>query len=161
MEDFSNVKLSDKSLRRKAISPLIATLILIAITVVGGVVVYRAFFATSGSVSSNLHVAIQDYSISASAGLSLTIKNDGTTAIDLDNGGESIVVTGPGTPGCDAWDPSALGTLAPGSVLAIHLVCSTDTDLLIPGNTYILTLTVFGPGVVGSVVTTASAIALA
>ena len=153
------MKLSDKSLRRKAISPLIATLILIAITVVGGVVVYRAFFATSGSVSSNLHVAIQDYSISASAGLSLTIKNDGTTAIDLENGGESIVVTGPGTPGCAPWSPS--GTMAPGSVLAISLTCSTDTDLLIPGNTYILTLTVFGPGVVGSVVTTSSAIALA
>jgi flagellin-like protein len=39
--------------RLKGISPLIATLILIAITIVGGILVYHVFFSTASSISSN------------------------------------------------------------------------------------------------------------
>ncbi len=153
------MKLQKSSLTRRALSPLIATLILIAITIVGGVVVYRAFFATAGTVNSNLHAAIQDVSLSTSGGLSLTVKNDGTTAIDFANA-HSVVVTGPGTPGCGLWAPTT-PTLAPGATQAVQITCSTDSTLLIPGDTYLVTLTVSGPGTTGSVVTTSSVIAIA
>ena len=84
---FDDAKLRRKEAGRKGhmqkrgISPLIATLILIAITIVGGVVVYRLFFSSSGAISSNVHVVIADVSLSATGGLTLTLKNDGNVAI--------------------------------------------------------------------------------
>src|SRR3990172_10911444 len=62
---------------KQAISPLIATLILIAITIVGGIVVYRLFLNTSGILSQNLHATIGDVSLTEST-LTVGIKNDGT-----------------------------------------------------------------------------------
>ena len=70
-----------RHLRRKAISPLIATLILIAITITGGVVVYRLFYSTAGVISQNLHVTVTEASVSAVGQVSVTAKNDGNLAI--------------------------------------------------------------------------------
>ena len=66
---------------RKAISPLIATLILIAIAISGGVLLYRIFYATAGTVSSDLHFTVVDASASQAAGFSVSARNDGTFAI--------------------------------------------------------------------------------
>ena len=163
------MKLRTSFRAKKAISPLIATLILIAVTIVGGVVVYRAFFAASNTVSSNLHAAIQDTSLSVAGGAALTIKNDGTTAVDWNqtsflNGAKPLVVNGPGLVGtCDISNglPSS-GSLPPGSTVAVTSTGAANClSAAIPGDTYVFTLQVAGPGVVGSVLTTSSAIAIA
>ena len=65
----------------KAISPLIATLILIAIAIVGGVVVYRLFFSSSGTVSQNLQVKIADVHLSSTGAFSVSLKNDGSVLV--------------------------------------------------------------------------------
>ena len=146
-----------KASRRKAISPLIATLILIAITIVGGVVVYRAFFSTAGTVNSNLHVSIQDVSLSTAGGLAMTVKNDGTTAVDWGTT-QSLTIAGPGGSLCTSTALPGSGSLVPGETIAL-----TDTGCTgaISGVTYIVTLMVTGTGTTGTVLTTSSVVAIA
>lgn len=83
------------SSQRRAISPLIATLILIAITVVGGVVVYSIFLSTSSTVSTSYHITITSASVSLTGGLSVDVKNDGSLPITPDT---SSTVTLAGSP---------------------------------------------------------------
>ncbi len=119
--------------RRKAISPLIATLILIAITIVGGVVVYRAFFSTASSVSSNLHATIQDVSVSNSGGLAATVKNDGTTSFVI----STFSISGlAGSCSVTSTIPSA--AVAPGNSIAVIGTCQGLTV----GGTYSATTTI-------------------
>ena len=146
-----------KTSRRKAISPLIATLILIAITIVGGVVVYRAFFSTSGTVSSNLHVSIQDVSLSSAGGLAMTVKNDGTTAVDWTNP-STLSIAGPAGTLCSPTVMPTTGDLVPGETVALQ---DTSCTGAISGVTYVVTLSVTGTGQTGSVLTTSSVVAIA
>ena len=68
--------------RLEGVSPLIATLILIAITVVGGILVYHVFFSSASSISSNGNVQIESANIYSGPGImTLTVKNTGTIAI--------------------------------------------------------------------------------
>ena len=148
-----------KTSRRKAISPLIATLILIAITIVGGVVVYRAFFSTSGTVNSNLHVSIQDVSLSTAGGLAMTVKNDGTTAVDwAASPAAHLSISGPGGTLCTPSTLPGTGSLVPGETIGI-----TDTTCInaVSGVTYVVTLMVTGTGTTGTVITTSSVVAIA
>ena len=71
---------------RKAVSPLLATIILIAITVAAGLVVYNLFFSTAGTVSSTLQVDIVSCDLVKTATpsrvlLSITVKNTGNRPI--------------------------------------------------------------------------------
>ena len=100
--------------RKQAISPLIATLILIAITIVGGIVVYRLFLSSGGAISQNLHATIGDVSVTSST-LTVSVKNDGTF---------SWVVTDVQIDGPDNPDTG----LAPS--LTVDL---TDQDVIEPG----------------------------
>ena len=97
-------KMMKKSTRNKikAISPLIATLILIAITIVGGIVVYRLFLSSGGAISQNLHATIGDVSLTEST-LVVSVKNDGTftwkpTKITISGGGITPEVFALSTP---------------------------------------------------------------
>jgi len=79
-----------KNLRRKAVSPLLATIILIAITVAAGLVIYNLFFSTAGTISSQLNIQIISIDLvrTSSTGLfSASIKNSGNKPIS------SITVT--------------------------------------------------------------------
>ncbi len=70
--------------RKRAISPILATIILIAITIAGGLLVYNVFFSATSIISStNQIVVIQDSLTVASSNafLSLTIKNNGQTPL--------------------------------------------------------------------------------
>ena len=148
-----------KTSRRKAISPLIATLILIAITIVGGVVVYRAFFSTSGTVSSNLHVSIQDVSLSTAGGMAMTVKNDGTTAVDwAASPGSTMSISGPAGTLCTPTVTPTTGDLVPGETIALQ---DTSCTGAISGVTYVITLSVTGTGQTGTVLTTSSVVAIA
>jgi hypothetical protein len=82
------------------------TLILIAITVVGGVVVYRAFFSTSNIVSNSLHATIEEATLSNSGGLTISIKNDGSIAI-ASFGTVTVSPTVAGASGC-TFAPTSL-----------------------------------------------------
>lgn len=66
---------------RKAISPLIATLILIAITITGGVVVYRLFYSTSNALTNTIQLQVTEASASETAGFSFNLKNTGSGTI--------------------------------------------------------------------------------
>lgn len=71
---------------RKAVSPLLATIILIAITVAAGLVIYNLFFSTAGTVSSTLQVDIVSCDLVKTATpsrvlLSITVKNTGNRPI--------------------------------------------------------------------------------
>jgi flagellin-like protein len=143
--------------RRKAISPLIATLILIAITIVGGVVVYRAFFSTAGTVNSNLHVSIQDVSLSTAGGLAMTVKNDGTTAVAWGTA-QSLTIAGPGGTLCSSSALPSTSSLVPGETVAVSDTTCTGA---VSGVTYVVTLMVSGTGSTGTVLTTSSVVAIA
>ncbi|MEM2597224.1 MAG: archaellin/type IV pilin N-terminal domain-containing protein [Thermofilum sp.] len=69
---------------RKAISPLLATVILIAITVAGGLLVYNVFFNTAGTVSTQLQVSVVSCDLVRAGSrtlLSITVRNDGSKPI--------------------------------------------------------------------------------
>ena len=71
---------------RKAVSPLLATIILIAITVVAGLVIYNVFFSTAGTISSSLQADIVSCDLVKTTTpsktlLSITVKNTGNRPI--------------------------------------------------------------------------------
>ena len=83
--------------RLKGISPLIATLILIAITIVGGILVYHVFFSTASSISSNGNIQIESANIYSGPNImTLTLKNSGSIAIN--NVNVSVYQSGSSSP---------------------------------------------------------------
>jgi len=83
--------------RLEGISPLIATLILIAITVVGGILVYHVFFSTASSISSNGNVQVVSSNIYSGPNImTLTLKNSGSIAIN--NMNVTVYQSGSSTP---------------------------------------------------------------
>jgi flagellin-like protein len=76
-----------KTIKRiRAISPLIATIILIAITIVGGLLIYNLFFATSSTASSTSAISVQNIDLVVPGGtgqpqFSITVKNAGNKPI--------------------------------------------------------------------------------
>ena len=72
-------------LSRRAISPLIATIILIAICVVGGLLVYSIFMSTSGTMSAKGQVSVEAIDLvkntEGNATFSITIKNTGNKPV--------------------------------------------------------------------------------
>jgi flagellin-like protein len=78
------MRLRRKAFGRKAVSPLLATIILIAITVAAGLVIYNLFFSTAGTISSQLNIQIISVDIvktSTTTLVSATIKNTGNKPI--------------------------------------------------------------------------------
>lgn len=67
--------------KRRAISPLIATIILIAICVVGGLLVYSVFMSTSSTMSAKGQISIEAVDLVKQTGgettFSITVKNTG------------------------------------------------------------------------------------
>ena len=73
--------------RRKAISPIIATLILIVITVVAGVMLYgfvSGFMAkTTSSTGAVAQIVIDSASVSSSGSATISLTNTGTTPVTI------------------------------------------------------------------------------
>jgi flagellin-like protein len=69
---------------RRAVSPLLATIILIAITVSAGLAVYSLFFSTAGTLSSQLSIqpSVDIVKTSTTTLVSATIKNSGNKPIN-------------------------------------------------------------------------------
>ncbi|MGC9069123.1 MAG: archaellin/type IV pilin N-terminal domain-containing protein [Thermoprotei archaeon] len=76
-----------KAVRKiRGISPLIATIILIAITIVGGLLIYNLFFSTSSTASSTSAISVQNIDLVVPGGtgtpqFSITVKNAGNKPI--------------------------------------------------------------------------------
>jgi flagellin-like protein len=69
---------------RKAVSPLLATIILISITVAGGLVIYNFFLSAVGVMAGQLNIQVVSIDIvktSTTALVSTTIKNSGNKPI--------------------------------------------------------------------------------
>jgi flagellin-like protein len=69
---------------RRAVSPLLATIILIAITVAAGLVIYNVFFSTAGTISAQLNIQIISIDVVKAGSTTLvsaTIKNTGNKPI--------------------------------------------------------------------------------
>lgn len=108
---------------RRAISPLVATLILILIAVVGGGMVYVVFSNQAKSLSKTTDIQVQSASIASASGtvvISVTVKNTGTIAVDSvdvkvygDEGGSDSLLIGSLDPGETGGDTlSATGVTA-------------------------------------------------
>lgn len=73
-----------RTMRERGISPIVSTLVLLAIALLGGVMVYRTFMATGRTVSTAVQVQVQNASILCTGNnviISATIKNVGSEAI--------------------------------------------------------------------------------
>ena len=68
-------------LGKRAISPLIATIILISICVAGGLLIYNVFFSTGGTLTAKGQVSVESIDLVKATGgdvaFSITIKNTG------------------------------------------------------------------------------------
>jgi flagellin-like protein len=114
---------------KRAISPLIATIILIAICIVGGLLIYSVFMSTSGILSSKAQVSVEAADLVVTTGdhisFSMVIKNTGNKPI------EALNVTLNGEAEAEVALPS--GKLQPGQSVAY---IATPTQTYVIGNTY-------------------------
>lgn len=95
--------------KRKAISPLVATIILLAITVAGGLIIYGLFHGTSGVLSAKAQVSVDSAKLLKDTFV-ITIKNTGNKPVT------KLTVTLNGTVEMNVTLPS--GGLAPGMSVA-------------------------------------------
>jgi flagellin-like protein len=113
---------------RKAVSPLLATIILIAITVAAGLVIYNLFFSTAGTISSTLQVDIISCDLVKTATpsrvlLSITVKNTGNRPITTC---KVSIWDDSGTEKPTGGKEIVTGALNPGAFASYSI---TDTDI--------------------------------
>ena len=119
--------------QRKAVSPIIATLLLIAIAVAAGIIVYVFVGSLSGSltksggnqVTEQLSMNAYSYSITP-LNLTIFVQNTGTGTIKLQSYFyDGVQVTPSGTSGPKCYDAALNSQLAPG--ISCSIVLSTQS----------------------------------
>jgi flagellin-like protein len=115
---------------KRAISPLIATIILIAICIVGGLLIYSVFMSTSGILSSKAQVSVE------AADLVVTTAGDKSFSMVIKNTGNKPVTELNVTLNDEAEAEVTLptGGLQPGQSVA-YTAATLNEDYVI-GNTY-------------------------
>ena len=119
--------------RRKAISPLIATIILIAICVAGGLLVYTVFFNTAGTMISKGQLTVDAIDlVKATDGttFSITVKNSGNKPLNATN---ALKIT---LNGENAWDVADAENLQPGQSVSVVKTGTDFTKTYVVGNVY-------------------------
>ena len=106
---------------RRAISPLIATIILIAICVVGGLIVYSLFYSTSGTISAKGQVSVEAIDLvkqtDGTTTFSITIKNTGNKPAKIltvklaNEGAQNLTVAGQNVSDSNPLQPGQSATL--------------------------------------------------
>jgi hypothetical protein len=103
--------------RRKAISEMLAVIILLSLTIVAGVLVYQIFTGKANVASSATAVSIQSVTISGENGvMTITVQNTGTSTIQslsvtvYSGGGSTVSLSGSFTPSSIAPGQTASGT---------------------------------------------------
>ena len=143
-------------MNRKGISPIFATLILIAIAVIAGVVVYMFTSGTLATMTGNTSAAqekitVQGASISKAGAVTVYLEQTGGPAATVnsiiikDSAGTTVgIVTalglGAATP---APSPAALTALTSGTLTTISGSCPSSINV---GSPYTLTVTTKGGG---------------
>jgi len=112
----------------RGISPLIATLILVAATVAGGAIVYSVMQSQAGRLSGGGDFEVQSVSLIASNNIAITIKNTGSVGISSG----SVTVGGQAT-------TVSIGTVSPGQTYGGS---GTTTATLTAGNSYVVKVSV-------------------
>jgi flagellin-like protein len=121
-----------RKLSRRAISPLIATIILIAICVAGGLLVYTIFFSTAGTITSKGQLTVEAVDLVKAADgttFSITVKNSGNKPLK-DAGALKITLNGE-TP----WDVTEAQNLQPGQSVSI-VKSGLSVSKYVVGNVY-------------------------
>jgi flagellin-like protein len=129
---------------RKAISPLLATIILIAITIVGGLVVYSIFTSSAGAAGSQSSVQVVSAQLvvptgSAQATFAITVKNSGNKPINnLQISGIQTGTTLCGTGGTNPSLVTSASSCAPAITLAPGQSAAGTMTITLPGNPQII-----------------------
>jgi len=126
--------------KMKAISPIIATIILIVITVVAGGFIYAYVSGMMHSGTTSQQANIQSYSLipsstGATATLTVTVQNGGSVAIT------SVALTSLSNAVIPAGLNPFIGTISPSST-AGNTTTLTGTTAFLAGNSYTATFTV-------------------
>jgi flagellin-like protein len=113
---------------RRAVSPLIATIILIAICVAGGLLVYSIFMSTSSTMSAKGQISVEAIDLVKDTGgnvaFSITLKNTGNKPVSdlkVNLAGTDYTVTLPSSvlqPGQSASHPNTNPTAPTGGFIA-------------------------------------------
>jgi len=135
------VNVSLRKTLRRAVSPLLATIILIAITVAAGLVIYNLFFSTAGTVSTVTQVDVMSCDLiktSAKTMLSITVKNSGNKPIYSCNvtiwdGSSPPAQKGPWSLNVGGSAVTNANPLNPGGFASLTAVSGSSPD---PGTTY-------------------------
>jgi flagellin-like protein len=125
-----------KTLKRRAISPLIATIILIAICISGGLLVYSVFFSTAGTLSAKGQVTVEAMDLvkntEGHVNFSIVVKNTGNKPVT------TLAVTLNGETAAQVTLPSPSNVLQPGqsasysaSALAKEYVVGNNYNVVI------------------------------
>ena len=133
------------SKNKKAISPLIATIILIAITIAGGLVVYALFTSTASVASAKAQVQIDSMDLvktSTGTVFTITVKNTGNKP--LATAASSLTVS-LGSETGNPFDMTPATALQPGQSTSITLSSSaaapdTLTGTYVIGDSYLVSI---------------------
>ena len=124
--------------RRKAISEMLAVIILLSLTIVAGVLVYQIFTGKANVASSATAVSIQSVTISGENGvMTITVQNTGTSTI------QSLSVTVYGSSGSTV---SLSGSFTPSSIAPGQTASGTFTGSFSPGAQYTVVVTATAAG---------------
>ncbi|MFP3209590.1 MAG: hypothetical protein RXR82_07880 [Nitrososphaeria archaeon] len=124
--------------RRKAISEMLAVIILLSLTIVAGVLVYQIFTGKANVASGATAVSIQSVTISGENGvMTITVQNTGTTTI------QSLNVTVYGSGGSTV---SLSGSFTPSSIAPGQTASGTFTGSFSPGAQYTVVVTATAAG---------------
>jgi len=112
-------------LGKRGISPLIATIILIAICVAGGLLIYNVFFSTSNTITAKGQLEITNVELIKSSGgvtFTITVKNAGNKPVSgltvlLEGNDLGLVFSGPLEPG-QSWS-SSTSTMPSGLTITV------------------------------------------
>jgi flagellin-like protein len=129
-----------RKLSRRAISPLIATIMLIAICVAGGLLVYTIFFSTAGTISAKGQLTVEAIDLvkqtDGAVAFTITIKNSGNKPISAPTSYLNVTLKG-----TEYEVPLPSGGLQPGqSTSFIQNFDAAHAGVFTIGNTYTVTI---------------------
>ena len=144
--------------KRKAISPIIATLILIVITVIAGIFLYSFVSGYLGTLSGTANQPPPNIQFIASSvspnnnngySFSFTVENAGTSAVTIETNALVINASngqlmGPASVTVTVSGKTTQGTIPPNSEATITVTYTSSSPSLSPGNYYVKFTTTSG-----------------
>jgi flagellin-like protein len=124
--------------QKKGVSPIIATLLLIAITVAAGVIVYVFVTGLSGTLTKSggnqvtEQVSLDSYNFQSTNYLTMYLRNTGTSTIEVSavyfNGAQAVFQGTCGTSSATITGPMTVGTITVASSTTSTITASTAAE---------------------------------